>query len=184
VLVNRTSASASEIVSGAIKDYQAGTIMGTQTYGKGLVQTVVPLRGGSAIAITTARYLTPKGNDINRGKDRRGGITPDVLVEATEEDWIKQNDVQLKKALKLLHEEIGYQRPARGPAPRCAPPPTRLTQRRSSTPDSRQRPQPGTRSRVGGPGTGPALRAPAWRWRLGERIREEREAPTPAGQSG
>ena len=111
VLVNRTSASASEIVSGAIKDYQAGTIMGTQTYGKGLVQTVVPLRGGSAIAITTARYLTPKGNDINRGRDRRGGITPDVLVEATEEDYLKQNDVQLKKALDLLHEKIGDKHP-------------------------------------------------------------------------
>ena len=184
VLVNRLSASAAEIVAGAIKDNHAGIIMGTPTYGKGLVQTVVPLRGGAAIAITSAHYFTPNGSDISRGQDRRGGIAPDVVVEATEEDWIKQNDVQLKKALKLLHEKIGYQRPARGPAPRCAPPPTRLTRRRSSTPDSRQRPQPGTRSRVGGPGTGPALRAPAWRWRLGERIREEREAPTPAGQSG
>ena len=112
VLVNRTSASASEIVSGAIKDYHAGVIMGTQTYGKGLVQTVVPLRGGSAIAITTAHYLTPNGNDINRGKDRRGGITPDVVVEATEEDYIKQNDVQLKTALELLQEKIGYKHPA------------------------------------------------------------------------
>jgi carboxyl-terminal processing protease len=112
VLVNRTSASASEIVSGAIKDYHAGIIMGTQTYGKGLVQTVVPLRGGSAIAITTARYLTPNGNDINRGTNRRGGIAPDVAVEATEEDYIKQNDVQLKKALDLMHEKIGYKKPS------------------------------------------------------------------------
>jgi len=112
VLVNRTSASASEIVSGAIKDLHAGIIMGTTTYGKGLVQTVVPLRGGSAIAITTAKYLTPNGNDINKGKDRRGGITPDTVVEATDEDWIKQNDVQLKKALELLHEKIGYHKPA------------------------------------------------------------------------
>jgi len=111
VLVNHTSASASEIVSGAIKDYHAGVIMGTQTYGKGLVQTVVPLRGGSAIAITTAHYLTPNGNDINRGKDRRGGITPDVVVEATEEDYIKRNDVQLKTALGLLQEKIGYKHP-------------------------------------------------------------------------
>jgi carboxyl-terminal processing protease len=111
VLVNRTSASASEIVSGAIKDYHTGVIMGTQTYGKGLVQTVVPLRGGSAIAITTAKYLTPRGNDINRTKDKRGGITPDIVVEATEDDWVHQNDVQLKKALELLHEKIGYKHP-------------------------------------------------------------------------
>jgi carboxyl-terminal processing protease len=116
VLVNHTSASASEIVSGAIKDYHAGVIMGTQTYGKGLVQTVVPLRGGSAIAITTAHYLTPNGNDINRRKDGKGGITPDVVVDATDEDYAKQNDVQLKKALDLLHEKIGYKRPAGAPA--------------------------------------------------------------------
>jgi carboxyl-terminal processing protease len=115
VLVNRTSASASEIVYGAIKDYHAGVIMGTQTYGKGLVQTVVPLRGGSAIAITTARYLTPNGNDINRGPNRRGGIAPDIAVEATDEDWIKQHDVQLQKAVDWLHEKIGYHKaPATG----------------------------------------------------------------------
>jgi carboxyl-terminal processing protease len=112
VLVNRTSASASEIVSGAIKDHRTGTIMGTRTYGKGLVQTVVPLRGGSAIAITTAKYLTPNGSDINRGKDRQGGILPDIVVEATEDDWINQNDVQLKKALEFLHQKIGYKSPA------------------------------------------------------------------------
>jgi carboxyl-terminal processing protease len=115
VLTNRNSASASEIVSGAIKDYHAGVIMGTQTYGKGLVQTVVPLRGGSAIAITTARYLTPNGNDINRGPNRRGGIAPDIAVEATDEDWIKQHDVQLQKAVDWLHEKIGYHKaPATG----------------------------------------------------------------------
>jgi carboxyl-terminal processing protease len=111
VLVNRTSASAAEIVSGAIKDHHAGLILGTTTYGKGLVQTVVPLRGGAAIAITSAHYLTPNGTDINRGTGRRGGITPDILVEATEADWVRQNDVQLKKALALLHQKIGYRRP-------------------------------------------------------------------------
>jgi carboxyl-terminal processing protease len=111
VLVNRTSASASEIVSGAIKDHHAGTLIGTTTYGKGLVQTVVPLRGGAAIAITSAHYLTPNGTDINKSGTRRGGITPDVLVEATEDDWIHRNDVQLKKALALLHQKIGYRRP-------------------------------------------------------------------------
>jgi carboxyl-terminal processing protease len=112
VLVNRTSASAAEIVAGAIQDHRAGVIMGTRTYGKGLVQTVVPLRGGAAVAITSARYLTPNGVDLNRGKDQRGGITPDVVVEATEEDWLKRNDVQFKTALRLLHERIGYRRPS------------------------------------------------------------------------
>lgn len=113
VLVNRTSASAAEIVSGAIKDHRAGTILGTPTYGKGLVQTVVPLRGGAALAVTSARYLTPRGHDINRGQDRRGGITPDVVVEATEQDWVRRQDVQLKRALTLLHQRIGYRRPAK-----------------------------------------------------------------------
>jgi carboxyl-terminal processing protease len=114
VLVNRMSASASEIVAGAIKDYRAGTLIGTTTYGKGLVQTVLPLHGGCAIAITSAHYLTPSGNDINRGKDHRGGVTPDVVVEATEADWIRRNDVQLRKALDLLQQKIGYKRPAPG----------------------------------------------------------------------
>src|SRR5436305_4786842 len=80
VLVNRTSASASEIVAGAIKDHRAGIVLGTRTYGKGLVQTVVPLRGGAAVAITSARYLTPNGFDVNRATDHRGGLTPDVVV--------------------------------------------------------------------------------------------------------
>jgi carboxyl-terminal processing protease len=113
VLVNRTSASAAEIVSGAIKDHRTGTILGTPTYGKGLVQTVVPLRGGAAIAITSARYLTPSGQDINRKQGQRGGITPDVVVEATEQDWVRHNDVQLRRALTLLHQRIGYRRPVR-----------------------------------------------------------------------
>jgi carboxyl-terminal processing protease len=113
VLVNRTSASAAEIVSGAIKDHRAGTILGTTTYGKGLVQTVVPLRAGAAIAITSARYLTPSGSDINHTTGRRGGITPDIVVEATEQDWARHHDVQLHRALSLLHQRIGYRRPAK-----------------------------------------------------------------------
>jgi carboxyl-terminal processing protease len=133
VLVNRTSASASEIVSGAIKDLHTGVIMGTQTYGKGLVQTVVPLRGGSAIAITTAKYLTPNGNDINRGKDRRGGIVPDMVVEATEDDWIKQNDVQLKKALEYLHQRIGYKSPSAASVTKVSRSTNPTPQRRTKT---------------------------------------------------
>ena len=71
------SASASEIVSGAIKDDGVGTLVGITTFGKGRVQTIMPLQDGSAVAITTAKYLTPNGTDIHKK-----GIDPDVRVEA------------------------------------------------------------------------------------------------------
>ena len=58
----------------------------------------------AAIAITSARYLTPSGQDINHTRDRRGGIAPDVVVEATEQDWVRHNDVQLRRALALMHQ--------------------------------------------------------------------------------
>lgn len=116
VLVNRTSASASEIVSGAIKDNKAGIIVGNTTFGKGLVQTVVPLEDGSACMITTAKYLTPSQKDINRSREQRGGVEPDYEVEYTEEQYLKGEDPQLKKAMDVLHEKIGFVPPAK-PAP-------------------------------------------------------------------
>lgn len=79
VLVNGSSASASEIFAGAVKDYGIGTIVGTTTYGKGVVQTIQPLTDGSAVKITIAKYFTPKGNDINKK-----GITPNVEAELSE----------------------------------------------------------------------------------------------------
>jgi carboxyl-terminal processing protease len=112
ILVNRNSASASEIVAGAVKDWGTGTVVGTTTFGKGLVQTVVPLSDRSAVVITTARYLTPKLRDINRSLETRGGIDPDVEVTVTEEQYYALDDVQLKKALELMHTRIGYQKPA------------------------------------------------------------------------
>ena len=105
VLVNGSSASASEIFAGAVKDYGIGTIVGTTTYGKGVVQTIQPLGDGSAVKITIAKYFTPKGNDINKK-----GITPDVEAELAEDstDWTElthEEDTQLQAALKEIGQK-------------------------------------------------------------------------------
>lgn len=109
VLVDKQSASASEIVAGAIQDNKAGTIVGTNTFGKARVQTVSPLNDGSAIAITTAKYLTPKGRDINKV-----GLKPDVYVASAELDGEEivefgdlKKDVQLIKGIEVLKEKLG-----------------------------------------------------------------------------
>ena len=91
VLVNENSASASEIFAGAVKDYGIGTIVGTTTYGKGIVQSLQKLSDGSAVKLTTARYYTPKGNDIHKV-----GITPDVEEKL---------DVSLLNKTEISHEE-------------------------------------------------------------------------------
>lgn len=106
VLVNGTSASASEIVAGAIKDHKAGTVVGKTTFGKGLVQTLIQLEDGSACLITTAKYLTPSGKDINRSRQQRGGVEPDVTVEMTEEQYYKGEDPQLGKAIELIRTQL------------------------------------------------------------------------------
>ena len=98
ILVNGGSASASEIVAGAAQDTGAGTLVGTKTYGKGSVQTVVRLDEGSAIKLTIAKYLTPKDRSINGV-----GIEPDIVVELPES---KDKDVQLDKALEVLKSKM------------------------------------------------------------------------------
>ena len=105
VLVNEGSASASEIVAGALQDHGRAQIIGTNTFGKGLVQTVMPLSKGRAIKLTTSRYFTPSGDSIHER-----GITPDVFVEDTSgfpdmslDGFVdRENDVQLVEALRRL----------------------------------------------------------------------------------
>ncbi len=126
VLVNGGSASASEIVSGAIQDSGTGVLLGTTTFGKGLVQTIIPL-GDSAVKITTQHYFTRNKRDINKkldatGKRIGGGIDPDIKVELTEKDLdakraaLRDNpqdkraadrvDPQLNKALEVLSAKL------------------------------------------------------------------------------
>ena len=97
VLVNGNTASASEIFSGAVKDHQAGTLVGTVTYGKGIVQNAYTLSDGSVLRITVSHYYTPNGNDIHTY-----GITPDIIAEDTADD----SNVSYEKARELLLEQI------------------------------------------------------------------------------
>lgn len=118
VLVDGGSASASEILSGALQDNNRAVLVGTQTFGKGLVQSVRGLGDGSGLAVTVAKYLTPSGRDINKQ-----GIEPNVLVELTDEqrETLSQNrdqigtldDPQYARALEALRQEIAAHRQRR-----------------------------------------------------------------------
>ena len=99
VLVNESSASASEIVAGGIQDHKRGVIMGMQTFGKGSVQEVDTFADGSSLRMTIARWFTPDGRNIDEV-----GITPDIIVEITEEDIEEGRDVQKEAAIKYLKE--------------------------------------------------------------------------------
>ncbi|MBQ6393154.1 MAG: S41 family peptidase [Eubacterium sp.] len=104
ILTNKNTASASEIMTGCLKDYGLATVVGDTSYGKGIVQSVIPLGDGSAVKLTVSAYYTPKGVSIHKK-----GIEPDVKIEMTDEDWKaaledSSKDKLLKKAYQILKD--------------------------------------------------------------------------------
>jgi carboxyl-terminal processing protease len=107
VLVNQGSASASEIVAGALKDWSRAAILGTQTFGKGSVQTVIPLSDGAGLRLTTAKYYTPKGISI-----QNTGITPDIVMKIEAKNGEKEHPVLREKDLaRHLQNEQSQTKP-------------------------------------------------------------------------
>lgn len=106
ILVNGNSASASEVFSGAMKDYKAATLVGTKTFGKGIVQSIVPFGDGTAMKVTVSKYYTPNGVNIHGT-----GIEPDVVVELSKDatkngKYERKNDNQLDKALDVVVDKL------------------------------------------------------------------------------
>ena len=106
ILVNGNSASASEVFSGAMKDYKAATLVGTKTFGKGIVQSIVPFGDGTAMKVTVSKYYTPNGVNIHGT-----GIEPDVVVELSKDatkngKYDRKNDNQLDKALDVVIDKL------------------------------------------------------------------------------
>jgi carboxyl-terminal processing protease len=112
VLINGASASASEIVAGALQDRHRGTILGTQSFGKGSVQTIVPLKGHGAVRLTTALYYTPSGRSI-----QDDGIAPNVVVEAPKDQQISGGALLREAALQGAFKNPGPLNAAPGTSP-------------------------------------------------------------------
>lgn len=105
VLIDVGSASASEVVAGALKDYSAATLIGEKSYGKGIVQTIMDLPDGEGLKLTVAAYYSPKGTNIHQI-----GILPDITLEwpedLTVQNYTKEKDVQLQKAIEVIKEKM------------------------------------------------------------------------------
>ena len=103
VLVDSGSASASEILAGAVKDYGIGTLVGTTTFGKGIVQRIISLSDGSAVKLTVSNYYTPNGNNIHKI-----GVEPDIEEKFDSEAYYNDGvDNQLNKAIEIMNEKLG-----------------------------------------------------------------------------
>ncbi|HLN19116.1 MAG TPA: S41 family peptidase, partial [Patescibacteria group bacterium] len=101
VLINEGSASASEILAGALKDDQGITLIGKKSFGKGSVQQLIDLPGGSSVKITIAKWLTPNGDYI-----MEKGIAPDIETDLSLDDFNNNRDPQLDKAMEIIKERI------------------------------------------------------------------------------
>jgi carboxyl-terminal processing protease len=101
VLIDEGSASASEILSGALRDHNRALLVGKKSFGKGLVQEINQLPGGAGINITTQRYLTPNDTDINKT-----GIQPDIEIDLTDDDYKEKRDPQLLKAISVMQDVL------------------------------------------------------------------------------
>ena len=110
ILVNKRTASASEIVSGALQDYHRAIIVGTRTYGKGVVQSILRLRDQkTAIKITTAKYYTPSGRSIQKTKNNKGGVVPDIIVPLTTEQEQELMQYFYRSYQKPTKDFVDYQ---------------------------------------------------------------------------
>lgn len=101
ILIDGSSASASEILSGAMKDHHRAKLLGTKTFGKGMVQRIIPMPNKTGLNLTIAKYLTPAGTDINKK-----GISPDIEVKFTRNDVLARRDVQLNRAKTIMAQMI------------------------------------------------------------------------------
>ena len=106
ILVDGTSASASEIFSGAMKDYRRAKLVGTKTYGKGMVQKIIPMPNETGLNLTIAKYLTPKGKDNNKL-----GINPDVNLPLSAENILDKKDIQMEAAKTMMEQMISSNNP-------------------------------------------------------------------------
>ncbi len=100
ILINQGSASASEILAGALSEYKKATLVGEKSFGKGSVQELIPITDKTSLKITVAKWLTPNGISISKE-----GLTPDVKVEFTKEDFEAGRDPQLEKAVEILQNK-------------------------------------------------------------------------------